>query len=475
MRLWRRRRVYVDDLPQTHDVRFLVVFLLMLVAALGAVYAVGFVVAGDKVPAGTTVAGVEIGGLSRDAARAPLERRLALQLRRPLTVRAGTFDRDIVPASAGVSFDVEATLDEAMGGPNWDPQHMLKVLEGGSAVEPVLRVDTAALRSALTPLAAKVAVAPVDATVGVESTRAVVHAGRPGQQLGLSEAAQPIVTALQRERASAAIALTSVQPAVDKTTARAFVDDTLRPALRSVVVIIVAGKPVTIPPARFGPALRAGRASTGLRLEIGPDDLYARTVGLLRAAPGRPADARITFPRGTPVIVPSRAGTVVDRQDWASAVLAAATSPGRRAVAHAHRVVPAFTTSDAQAMHIEVPVGAGTAAARVGTGGAAPLKRAAIRLTGTVVLPGADFSLVRSAGLPGLGPLTMPLTTAVQAAAERGGMTVTSRPSRPFNAHDLGFRNTSDFPVCLRSWLLVSGVGGSPTVHAELWSSRDAG
>lgn len=472
MRLWPRRRVYVDDLPETHDGRFLVAFLLVLVGALGGVYALGYLVAGDKVPTGTTVAGVEIGGMSRAAARGLLEREVDAELRQPLTARAGTFTQKLVPALSGVSFDVDATLDEAMGGADWDPHHMLAVVQGGGRVDPVLSVDADSLRSVLTPLAADVSVAPVGASVSVQSTRAVVHPGRPGRRLDVGAASQRIISALQQQAAAAQIRLASVAPPVDTAAAHAFVDNTVGPALSGPVVIAVAGAEVTVTPAQFGPALRVAQMPGALRLGIGADDLFARTVSLLTSAPGRPVNARIAFHGSTPVVVPSRAGTVVDKEVWAKAVLLAATSgDGRRAVAHVHPAVPAFTTRDAEALHIEVPIATATKPARAADGG--PLVVQTNRLNGTVVLPGADFSYRRSTGQRGSSTLSPTLTAATQSAAEHGGMAITRRLATPPYGRDLSFRNTSDFPVYVRSWL-VRRAGAPPTVHVQLWSSRAA-
>ena len=55
MRLWPRRKVYVDNLPKTHDLRFMLVFVVGLAVIFGSLYAVGYAVAGDKLPNGTRV------------------------------------------------------------------------------------------------------------------------------------------------------------------------------------------------------------------------------------------------------------------------------------------------------------------------------------------------------------------------------------------------------------------------------------
>ncbi|MBA2772792.1 MAG: hypothetical protein H0U36_01920, partial [Nocardioidaceae bacterium] len=69
MRLWPRRKVYVDDLPKTHDVRFATVFLVGFAVLVAALYGVGYLLAGDRLPADTRVAGVDVGGMRAGAAR----------------------------------------------------------------------------------------------------------------------------------------------------------------------------------------------------------------------------------------------------------------------------------------------------------------------------------------------------------------------------------------------------------------------
>lgn len=468
MRLWPRRRVYVDDLPQTHDGRFLLAFLLALVAALGAVYAIGYVVAGDTVPNGTTVAGIRIGGMSREEARVALEKQMSARLRQPIVLRAGPGRDDVVPADAGIAVDVDATLDAAMGGPDWDPGHMLAVVQGGSSVDPVLRLDTAKLAAALDLLARAVTVAPRDAQVTIATTRPVVHAGAVGQRLDVESASRPLLTAVAAGERVARARLTVVPPSLDVSVARAFAEKAVRPALRSPVTIVVAGHDVMVPAARFGPALRVDRAGDDLRLGVSADDLFARTAGLLASAPGRPVDAGFQFPGGRPVVVPGRPGTVVSRDAWAAAVLTAATSdPDRRVPAQTTSSAPEFTTADARALHIEAPVA--TVTRVVPRGGAGLLAAAVDRLDGAVVLPGADFSFITRVGRVGGSSALGPLSGATETAAESGAMTILERLAAPPFGHDLAFRNGGAYPVYIRSWL---DLAPAPTVHVQLWASR---
>ena len=88
VRWWPRRKVYLDNLPKTHDLRFAIFFMVGLVAVFGALYGVGYAVAGNTVPRGTTVSDVEIGTLSRGEAETTIRQELVPRLQRPPSSRA---------------------------------------------------------------------------------------------------------------------------------------------------------------------------------------------------------------------------------------------------------------------------------------------------------------------------------------------------------------------------------------------------
>lgn len=466
---WSRRRVYVDDLPRTHDARFLILFLVMFVAALGGVYAVGYVAAGDKVPAQTTVADVDIGSMSRAEARDALVSAFSKRLGKPLTVHVAGRSLDIIPEDEGMSFDVEATLDQAMGGTDWNPHHMLKVVEGGGPVDPIYRANIGALAAALAPLADRLESAPANTTVAIRSGRPVVHAGHSGSRLDVGGAAEVVVAALRDERDTATIKLTPVVPDVDLAAATTFVDNELRPALSRPVVITLGSATLTVPPATFGPALRVSQSDGKLGLTMLPGALWAQTHTLVATVPGRPVDARIEFKDGKPVVVPGHRGTEVGESAWADAVFAAAThSDTRRAAATVTEVEPALSTSDARALAITTDIASATGTAHARLAGA--LSLAAKELDGTVVLPGQSFSYVHEVGTASAPTVLTALGLATQTAADRADMTITRWPNISPVGHDLGFRNTTNHPVCLHSRVAARGRGGT-AVFVQFWGT----
>src|SRR3954468_7801181 len=125
--------------------RAVVVVLLGLLVLAGGAYAAAYYLAGDNVPRGTTVAGVEIGGQDRDAAEAALRASLAERAEQPLSVRVDGADHTVTPAEAGLSVDYAASVAAAGGGRSWEPSRLWDYYTGGDDLDAVVRVDDAAM------------------------------------------------------------------------------------------------------------------------------------------------------------------------------------------------------------------------------------------------------------------------------------------------------------------------------------------
>lgn len=469
MRLWPRKRVYVDDLPRTHDARFMLVLLALLAGTLGAVYVIGYVAAGDKVPSRTAVAGIDIGSMNRDEAAATLTRAMDGRLTTPVVLKVDGRSLSVIPADDGIAFDVDATLDEAMGGGDWDPAHMMKVVGGGGDVDPVFRVDRTSLSEVLTPLATKVEHDPVNTTITVSGDEPMVHAGTAGGRLDVERAASALYGAVADGKTTVRLHLTPVPAAVDVEAAKTFVDGTLRPALAGPVVVNVGQTPISVPPTRFGPALRVDESGGSFRLGIDAAVLNRHTRSSLNSVAGRPVSARVTIQNGAPVVVPGHAGVEVTPDAWADAVLTAATvGDGRHAVAKATRANPPVTTSEARSWQITAPAGEASEVVLPRTAGA--LAAAARALDGALVMPGESFSFVREVGPGSADTVLGPLGQAAQSAAERAHMTITQWPLISPEGNDLGFRNTSAKPVLVHSWV-AGPTRGRTYVYVQLWGS----
>ena len=93
----------------------------VLVAVLAAAWVGGYLLAGDKVPRGTTVAGIAIGGLAEGEAARRLEDGLRARAERPVPVTVDGRTTEAEPAELGLSVDYEATVAEAGVRKSWSP------------------------------------------------------------------------------------------------------------------------------------------------------------------------------------------------------------------------------------------------------------------------------------------------------------------------------------------------------------------
>ena len=115
--------------------------LLGLVVLAAGVYGALCLAAGDKVPVGTTVDGVAIGGLRQAAAEERLTARLGPRSRQPIPVQGGGLDTTVDPTDAGLGLDVTATVRAAGGGNIFTPARLWMYYTGAGDVEPQVTID----------------------------------------------------------------------------------------------------------------------------------------------------------------------------------------------------------------------------------------------------------------------------------------------------------------------------------------------
>ncbi|MFE6994059.1 peptidoglycan binding domain-containing protein, partial [Streptomyces pharetrae] len=119
----------------------------------GGLYLAGLLVAGGEIEDGTTVRGVDIGGLSRSEAVRKLEDSLPAAGLQKITVRAAGREDTVETRQAGLAFDAERTVDRAARS-GLDPVGAIGGLfRSGGTVEPVVQVDEDKARSAVGKLA----------------------------------------------------------------------------------------------------------------------------------------------------------------------------------------------------------------------------------------------------------------------------------------------------------------------------------
>ena len=115
-------------------------------------YAATVVSVSGDVPAGTSVRGVDIGGMTTAEAAATLEEELGDEAAAPIPVTAGEATTEIEPEEAGLAVDWEATASQASG-LILRPSELLAHLRGEVELEPITTTDSDKLVAALDALA----------------------------------------------------------------------------------------------------------------------------------------------------------------------------------------------------------------------------------------------------------------------------------------------------------------------------------
>ncbi|SFL09313.1 VanW family protein [Geodermatophilus ruber] len=368
------------------------------VAVLAATYGVDLLVAGGEVPRNTIVAGVDIGGLSPAAAAERLEAELAPRVTADHVVVAGDVEATLSPATAGITLDVDETV-EAAGDQPLNPWTRLTSLFGDRQVDPVITGEDTALAAQIDVIAEQVDRAPLDATIAVEGTSARVVEPEEGRTLDREGAAAAVTAAL----ASGGDPATPIELPVEFTDvsvtteeAERVLAETVTPALAAPVTVTSedGARSVEIPESAIAASLVFTPQEDGvLAVAVDPAALQ-EALGEGLSEFGTPAeDARFEVSGTSVSVVPSVDGTGVDPAVLAGQLLEVLAQPEPRTVtAQLGPVEAEFSTADAEALGIREQISTFTtnfSSAASGTN----IRVVAQEVDGALVRPGESFSL----------------------------------------------------------------------------------
>jgi vancomycin resistance protein YoaR len=385
--------------------RLVLVVLALLALLVAGAYVAAYAAAGDKVPRGTTVAGIAIGGKTPSAAAETLEAELADLVSAPVVVAVRGDSREVAPEDLGLAVDYQASVSAAGGGRSWDPQRLWDYFTGGEELEPVVTIDESRLAGALDALDEEFGRSPKNGAISFKTGRAVITEPVVGAELDRDRAADAILGAwLARstdrsdEPASVALELTTIAPAIDSADVQEAMSTFANPALSGPVTLVFGGSPVQLSPQDYAPALRL-KAVDG---ELVPG-LKKKTITALVDAgitSEAPVDATVALVNGKPKVIPAKPGVSYEPNAVTDAFLGLVQQPeGARSVdVEATVAEPEFTTKDARALKIREQVSTFTTHYPPAEYRDVNIGRAAELITGTVLKPGETFSLNDTVG-----------------------------------------------------------------------------
>lgn len=368
--------------------------LAVLVVLFGGSYAAAHYIAGDRVPRGTTVSGVDIGGHPQGEAADRLQAGLADKLARDLEVTVDGRPASVDPAAAGLDVDYEASVAEAGGERSWDPVRLWNYFTGGESTEAEVVVDDAAYNAWLATLDEQHGEAAVDGAVGFDGGEITRTAPVTGRALDPADTLAALRGSfLADDPAPVALETTDVVPAIDAGDVQDALDSFASPAVAAPVTIDFQGESVKVFPADYTAALSLVPTDGELVPTLDPAVL-AEVIGA-RVTTGAPVDATVQLVDGTPQVIPSKPGVTFDQAQLEAGFLDVVAKPqGQRTLALDAQVAqPEFTTKDARALQVKERVSTFSTYFPYAEYRNVNIGRAAELIDGTLLKPGETFSL----------------------------------------------------------------------------------
>jgi vancomycin resistance protein YoaR len=388
---------------ETEGGRVVLLLLLGLVVLFGGGYAAAYVAAGDNVPRGTTIAGVDVGGRSREAAVDALERGLAERSTTsiPVSVDEATAGSVTVgsvdPVAAGLAVDYSASVEAAGGERSWAPDRLWDYFTGGEDLDPVVTVDETAMSATVDELVAAHTRPPRDGDVVFEEGRVRVVEPRLGESVD-ADGARSELEAAYLQDTTAELTSVAAQPDVDASDIAEALEGFANPALSGPVTLVFDRKRVRLGPTEFAPALGM-KARSG---ELVPDLDGDQVLRLVERdiSSNAPVDATVRVVAGQPRVIPDKPGVRYDPDDVTRTFLRLLRQPaGKREAAVEARVARAdFRTADARKLRIREQVSGFTTYFPHAAYRNTNIGRAAELVDGTILEPGETFSLNETVG-----------------------------------------------------------------------------
>jgi vancomycin resistance protein YoaR len=459
-----------------------------------------------KVPNGASVAGVRIGGLSRQEAIDLLDRELGPKSRETVKVLVGESEVTFDPVIAGMGFSPKETV-AAVTGFSLNPLRLLKHIGGTGEVAPALVVDQAALEAHVGELAAQTRVEPVGGTVTVAGGSVATTSPVIGAGLDQTGAASQIKKNYLIEEAPWRLPVDELAPKIGQEQIDEAVAQIATPLLSGPVEVSAGRAKVDLPASEI-----AAAAVIEPNDESGDSLILSWDTELLRASVSKrlpkgtetdPQDAHFVFIGGQPAIEDGRQGVQVNADQLANAMTTAATAAGaeRRVTAELAQSDPSADRAALEKLGVKEVIGRFETQATNSADRTRNLRKAADMVTGILVKPGETFSLDDALGHRSLetgwynagvvvdgvtqdgigGGLSQFSTTLYNAGHLAGMVDVEHTPhANYFSRYPTGreatiwegqidnkFKNDTPYGVVLRA-----GVSESLKVWVELWSTK---
>ena len=352
-----------------------------------------FLATKDTVRAGTTVAGVNIGGMTETEAVDLVESEIGPKINRKFVITAGEQEFEIRPAAAGITLDAQATVDQGIRR-GFNPVTLVTDFIGSREIEPVISVDSEVLEDQVAGLAQAADVLPVEPNLKVTAQKISLTPGRDGRQIDQNALADLLVAGVTQPRSPIDAPSEVTPPRVTQETAMA-AQKLAETAVSAPVTVNAGDISAIIEPQVIARALSFSQQGNQLAPALNGEILHTSIAPELREVevPGR--DATFVIRKGKPVVVPSVVGSGVADADLATAVLGVLgdSNPNRSVAVPMGTREPELTTAEAESLGITEKISSFTQNFPYAAYRTTNIGQAAEYVNGTLLMPGETFSM----------------------------------------------------------------------------------
>lgn len=482
--------------------------LLGTLLVLGVLYVLGVVMTGLRMPANATIGGVDVSGMSTGDARAAVDRELSPRVGEEVVLEHSGKEFTVDPKAAELTFDLDASIDEAGGQHSFDPRTMLGLVLGTHETDPVVDADDEKLEGIVASIASTVDQEVVEPQITFPKSKPKAREPEPGLVVRKADTADAVLRGYLVAREPIPVATAVVDPTVDAEGLEEAMTSIAEPAVSGPVAIKVGDKEVDLPVSAYAPALVVRVIDEQLRPEIDPETLAKPLTSSTTGIGKKAVDATVRISNGKPEVVPGKEGVGLQPEEMAEKLVPAITETGdaRSVEIEATVVEPEFTTKDARNLKIKERVSSFSTYFPHATYRNVNQSRAAALIDGTILEPGDTFSFNDVVGerttangfTTGTvinggvfreelgGGVSQVATTTYNAAFFAGLDDVEHHPHAfyinrypmgreatvYFGSLDLRFKNSTDYGVLIRAFVNRSAPGGRGEMRVEMWSTK---
>ncbi|NUO33776.1 MAG: hypothetical protein HOQ18_02100 [Dermatophilaceae bacterium] len=388
---------YVPHREARRERRSTALRLLVAVVVLGGGYAGLCTWSSEHVPATVSVGGIQVGGMTPEAARAAIDKGSRSLLDTPiaLTVPGRADAVQVVPREAGLSVDADRSID-GLTGFTLDPRRVWDKLTGSVEAPLLTSGDDDRLTAYLEKLAPSVAVAPVEGRVTFPGGSVAVDLPVPGRTLDIAATKLALRKAFP-DSTEATAAVRETEPQVSAETVQQTADQFGSTAMSRPLTLVSGASRAMLAPAEYASMVSVvPDGAGGLKPKFDEQALTKLVSTKVRATTRAASSARWVFEanNGKPRLVPSVDGLAVDEDALGKRVVAAISGTNRTVDVSPSVARPPFTTQDAQKAGVTtMVVDFKSPFPTNDTTRTNNLVVATKRINGTYVPPGGTFSL----------------------------------------------------------------------------------